>query len=341
MPNPPARGDRVCAGGRRACDRRPRRTPGLVDTTGTGRPRCLAGPKGRPFLAWLGRDQLLAAAGASLTRYGLSGHEAAARTVSTGRPVVGLDASPDGDVWSSRSAARRPRPSSRRRRPASTRQRRRWRRGHAPSSARPRAGAMAVAAPSEPAAASRRPRTEPMLTVGHEWFAAPCRRFRERRSERADARWTSSPPARGDPRLGGRSCRPPAGEMRLARILDLFEEHVYAGEITQDGRYVHHESPGAIGSLIGGPLPAASSRGRSGSRGSRLRTGRSTRRSTTACCGARMPMRPIGSSASTGSHAPFEIAPARAPRPTAACSSKDHLRHHRPRAGRRPARRGE
>ena len=37
----------------------------LVDTTGTGRPRCLAGPKGRPFLAWLGRDQLLAAAGAS------------------------------------------------------------------------------------------------------------------------------------------------------------------------------------------------------------------------------------------------------------------------------------
>ena len=36
------------------------------------------------------------------------------------------------------------------------------------------------------------------------------------------------------------------GEVRLARILDLFEEHVYAGEITQDGRYVHHESPGAI-----------------------------------------------------------------------------------------------
>ena len=29
----------------------------------------------------------------------------------------------------------------------------------------------------------------------------------------------------------------------------------YAGEITQDGRYVHHESPGAIASLIGGPLP--------------------------------------------------------------------------------------
>ena len=43
--------------------------------------------------------------------------------------------------------------------------------------------------------------------------------------------------------------------MRLARILDLFEEHVYAGEITPDGRYVHHESPIAIASLIGGPLP--------------------------------------------------------------------------------------
>jgi diguanylate cyclase (GGDEF)-like protein len=44
-------------------------------------------------------------------------------------------------------------------------------------------------------------------------------------------------------------------EVGLARILDLFEEHVYAGEITQDGRYVHHDSPVAIESLIGGPLP--------------------------------------------------------------------------------------
>jgi PAS domain-containing protein len=44
-------------------------------------------------------------------------------------------------------------------------------------------------------------------------------------------------------------------ELRLARILDLFEEHVYAGEITPDGRYVHHASPISIGSLIGGPLP--------------------------------------------------------------------------------------
>src|SRR4249919_1633792 len=52
-------------------------------------------------------------------------------------------------------------------------------------------------------------------------------------------------------RLGGRR----SGDVRLARILDLFEEHVYAGEITQDGRYVHHDSPIAIESLIGGPLP--------------------------------------------------------------------------------------
>ena len=50
-----------------------------------------------------------------------------------------------------------------------------------------------------------------MSTVGHEWFAAPCRRFRERRSERADARWTSSPPARGDPRARRPSRGPPAG----------------------------------------------------------------------------------------------------------------------------------
>jgi diguanylate cyclase (GGDEF)-like protein len=46
-----------------------------------------------------------------------------------------------------------------------------------------------------------------------------------------------------------------SSDVGLARILDLFEEHVYAGEITQDGRYVHHESPIAIESLIGGPLP--------------------------------------------------------------------------------------
>jgi diguanylate cyclase (GGDEF)-like protein len=42
----------------------------------------------------------------------------------------------------------------------------------------------------------------------------------------------------------------------LARILDLFEEHVYAGQITPDGRYVHHASI-AIEDLIGGSVPEA------------------------------------------------------------------------------------
>ena len=44
-------------------------------------------------------------------------------------------------------------------------------------------------------------------------------------------------------------------EVELARILDLFEEHVYAGEITTDGRYVHHASMSTLEELIGGPLP--------------------------------------------------------------------------------------
>jgi diguanylate cyclase (GGDEF)-like protein len=59
--------------------------------------------------------------------------------------------------------------------------------------------------------------------------------------------------------LGAPAGRRPApdarGEVQLARILDLFEEHVYAGEITPDGRYVHHVSPMSIASLIGGPIP--------------------------------------------------------------------------------------
>ncbi|HEY7258567.1 MAG TPA: hypothetical protein VH459_05825 [Gaiellales bacterium] len=68
----------------------------LVDTTGGHAPRCLTGPPGRPHLAWLGRNALLVAAGSSLTRYGLSDAEAAARTVSTSGPVESLTASPDG-----------------------------------------------------------------------------------------------------------------------------------------------------------------------------------------------------------------------------------------------------
>jgi diguanylate cyclase (GGDEF)-like protein len=46
-----------------------------------------------------------------------------------------------------------------------------------------------------------------------------------------------------------------SSRIRLARILDLFEEHVYAGEITPDGRYVHHASAFTTESLIGGTAP--------------------------------------------------------------------------------------
>src|SRR6476661_4271813 len=54
--------------------------------------------------------------------------------------------------------------------------------------------------------------------------------------------------------------RPEAGnrrrrEVELARILDLFEEYVYAGAITPDGRYVHHASMSTIEGLIGGSAP--------------------------------------------------------------------------------------
>jgi diguanylate cyclase (GGDEF)-like protein len=44
-------------------------------------------------------------------------------------------------------------------------------------------------------------------------------------------------------------------EVELARILDLFEEYVYAGAITSDGRYVHHASMSTVESLIGGAAP--------------------------------------------------------------------------------------
>ena len=72
--------------------------------------------------------------------------------------------------------------------------------------------------------------------------------------------------------------------MELARILDLFEEHVYAGEITPDGRYVHHASTSTVQDLIGGSYPGRHRcRASSGSRASHPRTGPSTRRSTAAC----------------------------------------------------------
>lgn len=67
----------------------------IVDTSGSREPRCLTGPAGRPHLAWLGRDDLLAAAGSSLTRFALAGREGGARTVTAALPIAGLDVSPD------------------------------------------------------------------------------------------------------------------------------------------------------------------------------------------------------------------------------------------------------
>ena len=67
----------------------------LVDTSGGGAARCLAGTAGRPHLAWLGPSDLLVAAGSSLSRYAVSGAEAQSRTVTTPLPIAGLDVSPD------------------------------------------------------------------------------------------------------------------------------------------------------------------------------------------------------------------------------------------------------
>jgi diguanylate cyclase (GGDEF)-like protein len=53
------------------------------------------------------------------------------------------------------------------------------------------------------------------------------------------------------PDAGGRRRR----EVELARILDLFEEYVYAGAITPEGRYVHHASMSTTEGLIGGSSP--------------------------------------------------------------------------------------
>src|SRR5262245_10511113 len=79
---------------------------------------------------------------------------------------------------------------------------------------------------------------------------------------------TSLPPSADDPREPVRGLRDAAGriwgrvsgdehqrDVELARILDLFEEHVYAGEITADGRYVHHAAMSTVHNLIGGSMP--------------------------------------------------------------------------------------
>jgi diguanylate cyclase (GGDEF)-like protein len=49
--------------------------------------------------------------------------------------------------------------------------------------------------------------------------------------------------------------RRPWGGTQLVRILDLFEEHVYAGEVKPDGRYVHHASGAWVERLLGGEVP--------------------------------------------------------------------------------------
>jgi diguanylate cyclase (GGDEF)-like protein len=54
-------------------------------------------------------------------------------------------------------------------------------------------------------------------------------------------------------RLVGRRSR---REPDLAGILDLFEEHAYAGEITRSGQYVHHSSGPSFERLLGGRRPA-------------------------------------------------------------------------------------
>src|SRR5207237_10523601 len=62
----------------------------------------------------------------------------------------------------------------------------------------------------------------------------------------------------GRERLGGRGV---TIEAQLARILDLFEEHVYAGEITPSGSYVDHASDITLASLLGGDVPEHIQRG--------------------------------------------------------------------------------
>jgi diguanylate cyclase (GGDEF)-like protein len=52
------------------------------------------------------------------------------------------------------------------------------------------------------------------------------------------------------------SLPPLPDENDLAEILDLFEEHVYAGAITPDGRYVSHRSGPKLARFVGGQVPA-------------------------------------------------------------------------------------
>ncbi len=54
----------------------------------------------------------------------------------------------------------------------------------------------------------------------------------------------------------------PSDDGDLAGILDLFEEHVYAGAITPDGRYLHLAAGPRRERVLGGPLPASAEDGR-------------------------------------------------------------------------------
>ena len=51
-------------------------------------------------------------------------------------------------------------------------------------------------------------------------------------------------------------------DSNLASILDLFEELVYAGDVTLDGEYVHHSEGPLLERFLGGPAPAAGEVGR-------------------------------------------------------------------------------
>src|SRR2546427_11475281 len=51
-------------------------------------------------------------------------------------------------------------------------------------------------------------------------------------------------------------------EIELARILDLFEEHIYAGEIPLDGRYVPPASMPTVEQVNGRSVPAVAAAGR-------------------------------------------------------------------------------
>src|SRR4051794_24888015 len=72
----------------------------------------------------------------------------------------------------------------------------------------------------------------------------------------------ASPLRRAAQWLRRRSAEGHKREVELVRVLDLFEEHVYAGEITADGRYVHHASMSSMEHLVGGHFPAGTEMGR-------------------------------------------------------------------------------